>query len=106
MGELLQKMIDYHGGGQSSVVPGFLTTGTQIDIDSVNKQWQYCDKLALHMYQEGLLDRQEYLNWAIDLLENSKFTDDNLLRVVLSLIFQVQKSCSVISSTCRVLRLF
>ena len=51
MGDLLQKMIEYYGGGQSPIGPGFLTTGNQIDIENVNKQWAYCDRLSLHMYQ-------------------------------------------------------
>ena len=96
MGDLLQKMIEYYGGGQSGAVPGFLTTGSQVDIESVNRRWQYCDKLSLHMYQEGLLDRQEFLSWAIDLLESTKVSDENILRIILSLVYQVRVLLSLV----------
>ena len=96
MGDLLQKMIEYYGGGQSGAVPGFLTTGSQVDIEGVNRRWQYCDKLSLHMYQEGLLDRQEFLSWAIDLLESTKVSDENILRIILSLVYQVRVILSLV----------
>ena len=51
MGDLLQKMIEYYGGGQSPIGPGFLTTGNQIDIEKDKKQRAYCDRQSLHMYQ-------------------------------------------------------
>lgn len=89
MSELMQKIQEHYGGGQMSMTPGFLTAGNQIDIELVSKQWTYCDKLALHLYQEGLLDKQEYLSWAIDLLENVKCGDDNVLKLSLSLVYQV-----------------
>ena len=51
MSELLHKIVDHHGGIAAAAVPGFLTAGSQIDIDTVMKQWSYCDSLALRMYQ-------------------------------------------------------
>lgn len=92
MAELMQKVQEYYGCGQTAaaaMAPGFLTAGNQVDIDAVSKQWAYCDKLSLHLYQEGLIDRQEYLSWAIDLLENTQGVDDNVLRITLALVYQV-----------------
>lgn len=54
------------------------------------KQWQYCTQLAKYMYEEGLLDKNEYLNWVIELLDKIKSqpSDDGLLRIFLPIVLQ------------------
>ena len=41
------------------------------------------------MAQEYLLDRQEFLQWLLDLLEKSKTSDDVLLKFLVPLISRV-----------------
>lgn len=53
------------------------------------KQWQYCTLLAKYMYEEGLSDKNEYLNWVLELLDKSKSTnDDGMLRIFLPIVLQ------------------
>ncbi|XP_069105326.1 mediator of RNA polymerase II transcription subunit 12-like protein isoform X3 [Argopecten irradians] len=92
MRDQIQKIQDpYHGtpGGPTS---GFLTVSTntniQIDLDLAIKQWHYSCKLARHMYDEGLVDRNEFLTWMIDLLEKLKQTEDTVLKLVMAQVLQ------------------
>ena len=44
--------------------------------------------------QDGLLDKQELLQWLIDLLEKHKNTDDSITKMLLSQVIRVNvKSC-------------
>lgn len=54
------------------------------------KQWSYCTNLSKYMYEEGLLDRQEFLNWVIDLLDKMRAqpSDDGVMRLFLPLAMQ------------------
>ncbi|XP_055677088.1 mediator of RNA polymerase II transcription subunit 12 isoform X2 [Lutzomyia longipalpis] len=54
------------------------------------KQWTYCMQLSKYMYEEGLLDKHEFLNWILDLLDKvrSQPTDDGLLKLFLPLALQ------------------
>ncbi|GAB0086625.1 Mediator of RNA polymerase II transcription subunit 12 [Sergentomyia squamirostris] len=54
------------------------------------KQWNYCVQLSKYMYEEGLLDRHEFLNWILDLLDKvrSQPTDDGLFKLFLPLALQ------------------
>lgn len=54
------------------------------------KQWNYCTNLSKYMYEEGLLDRQEFLNWVLDLLDKmrSQPSDDGIMRLFLPLAMQ------------------
>ncbi|XP_058826167.1 mediator of RNA polymerase II transcription subunit 12 isoform X2 [Topomyia yanbarensis] len=55
------------------------------------KQWNYCTQLCKYMYEEGLLDRAEFLNWVLDLLDKMKSSpssDDGILRIYLPLAMQ------------------
>ena len=40
--------------------------------------------------QESLLDRQEFLQWLLDLLDKSKNADDLLLKYLIPLLLRVQ----------------
>lgn len=54
------------------------------------KQWHYCTMLAKYMFEEGLLDRQEFLQWILELLDKMKNvpSDDGVLKLLLPLALQ------------------
>ena len=39
--------------------------------------------LVQHMYDEGLIDRHEFLSWLIELLEKMRAADDTVLKLIL-----------------------
>ncbi|GFT90511.1 mediator of RNA polymerase II transcription subunit 12-like protein [Trichonephila clavipes] len=116
--ELLQKLSEHHNSsvansssnssttssiGSSSVGSlSTLSTGNNqnststiannslngVTIEVAYKQWQYCTQLARHLYEEGLLDRQDFLTWILDLVEKTKDKDDPLSKTVLALVMQ------------------
>lgn len=55
------------------------------------KQWNYCTQLCKYMYEEGLLDKAEFLNWVLDLLDKMKSppsSDDGILKIYVPLAMQ------------------
>ncbi|XP_014230379.1 mediator of RNA polymerase II transcription subunit 12-like isoform X1 [Trichogramma pretiosum] len=54
------------------------------------RQWHYCNQLAKYMFEEGLLDRQEFLSWILELLDKlrSAPTDDGILKLLIPLTLQ------------------
>ncbi|XP_046392614.1 mediator of RNA polymerase II transcription subunit 12-like protein isoform X2 [Ischnura elegans] len=52
------------------------------------RQWHYCIQLANHLYEEGLLEQQEYLQWILELLDKVRTPDDGILRLILPLALQ------------------
>ncbi|KAJ8669737.1 hypothetical protein QAD02_000996 [Eretmocerus hayati] len=54
------------------------------------RQWHYCTQLARYMFEEGLLDRQELLQWILELLDKMRSTpsDDGILKLLLPLALQ------------------
>ncbi|XP_076370100.1 mediator complex subunit kohtalo isoform X2 [Tachypleus tridentatus] len=113
--ELLQKLAEhYHssislggsgsGGSGSSGLnsnsgSGGLTSSTTsagggtplalaMTVEVVYKQWQYTTQLAAHLYEEGLLDRQDFLTWTLELVEKIKIPDDSILQLVLPFVLQ------------------
>ncbi|KAL3848034.1 hypothetical protein ACJMK2_018917 [Sinanodonta woodiana] len=91
MREQLQKVQDHYHGSTSGPATSFLTATqppSQVDLDLALKQWHYCSRLARHMYDEGLLDRHEFLSWFIETMEKMKQTDDTVLKLLLSQVLQ------------------
>lgn len=85
------KLQEYYS--QTDKTANNSTTGvTPIDTDQkvAIKQWTYCTQLLKFMYEEGLLDSQEVLNWILELLEKFRThpSDDGLLRLYLPLTLQ------------------
>uniref|UniRef100_A0A7M4EH02 Mediator complex subunit 12L n=1 Tax=Crocodylus porosus TaxID=8502 RepID=A0A7M4EH02_CROPO len=58
------------------------------EVEQALKQWEYNEKLAFYMFQEGMLERHEYLTWILDVLEKIRPTDDDLLKLLLPLMLQ------------------
>ena len=54
------------------------------------KQWHYCIQLAKYMFEEGLLDRQELLQWILELLDKIKSSpsENGILKLLLPLALQ------------------
>lgn len=50
------------------------------------KQWTYCTQLCKYMFEEGLLDKQEFLAWILDLFDKLRSTtEDGILKLYLPL---------------------
>ncbi|KAH9509032.1 Mediator of RNA polymerase II transcription subunit 12-like protein, partial [Bulinus truncatus] len=83
----LQKIQDfYHGTSGASATPFLLAPSpatSQVDLDLAMKNWNYCSRFANHLYEEGLLDRHDFINWLIELPDKMKQTDDVVLKLIL-----------------------
>nr|XP_055107266.1 mediator of RNA polymerase II transcription subunit 12-like protein isoform X4 [Symphalangus syndactylus] len=83
--EQLAKISDFYhmasstGDGPVPVPP---------EVEQAMKQWEYNEKLAFHMFQEGMLEKHEYLTWILDVLEKIRPMDDDLLKLLLPLMLQ------------------
>lgn len=67
------------------------TTGSTMNEEHklALKQWHYCIQLAKYMFEEGLLDRQELLQWILELLDKIRSSsEDGILKLLLPLALQ------------------
>ncbi|KAM6305236.1 mediator of RNA polymerase II transcription subunit 12-like protein [Aegotheles albertisi] len=83
--EQLAKVAEFYNvtssqGNSSVVMPQ--------EMEQALKQWEYNEKLSFYMFQEGMLERHEYLTWILDVLEKIRPTDDELLKLLLPLMLQ------------------
>ncbi|KAG4072103.1 hypothetical protein HA402_015602 [Bradysia odoriphaga] len=60
------------------------------DYKTALRQWTYCTQLCKYMFEEGLLDRHEFLNWVLDILDKMKSqpSDDGILKLFLPMTMQ------------------
>ena len=58
------------------------TEGDKIENSGSCKNWIYTLELCEHMYNQGLLDRQEFLQWVLEMVEKCKYPDDPAMRLV------------------------
>lgn len=51
------------------------------------KQWNYCTQLCKYMFEEGLLDKNEFLAWILDLFDKMRpqSSEDGILKLYLPL---------------------
>uniref|UniRef100_A0A8D2B7I0 Mediator complex subunit 12L n=1 Tax=Sciurus vulgaris TaxID=55149 RepID=A0A8D2B7I0_SCIVU len=85
--EQLAKISDfYHMGSNASDGP----VPVPPEVEQAMRQWEYNEKLAFHMFQEGMLEKHEYLTWILDVLEKVRPMDDDLLKLLLPLTLQVR----------------
>lgn len=81
-----------HSPAHSASTPssGTQNGSPQDDYKMVLKQWHYCARLCKYMFEEALLDRHEFLNWVLDLLDKmrSQPADDGILKLVLPIALQ------------------
>uniref|UniRef100_A0A8C9Z7P8 Mediator complex subunit 12 n=1 Tax=Sander lucioperca TaxID=283035 RepID=A0A8C9Z7P8_SANLU len=87
--EQLQKVAEFYrqfpSQGCSSPLPA-----TPADVETAMKQWEYNEKLAMFMFQDGMLDRHEFLTWVLECFEKVRPGEDELLRLLLPLLLQVR----------------
>ncbi|XP_056899560.1 mediator of RNA polymerase II transcription subunit 12 isoform X3 [Takifugu flavidus] len=85
--EQLQKVAEFYrqfpNQGCSSPLPAM-----PADVDTAMKQWEYNEKLAMFMFQDGMLDRHEFLTWVLECFEKVRPGEDELLRFLLPLLLQ------------------
>ena len=54
------------------------------------KLWQYCLDICEYMYNEGLIDRQEFLQSVFEMVERCRDPNDPILRILMPVILQVR----------------
>uniref|UniRef100_A0A670KMT6 Mediator complex subunit 12 n=1 Tax=Podarcis muralis TaxID=64176 RepID=A0A670KMT6_PODMU len=66
--EQLQKISDFHRQllAQACASPSSLMPQ---EVEYSVKQWDYNEKLAMFMFQDGMLDRHEFLTWVLECFE-------------------------------------
>uniref|UniRef100_A0A803T5N5 Mediator complex subunit Med12 domain-containing protein n=1 Tax=Anolis carolinensis TaxID=28377 RepID=A0A803T5N5_ANOCA len=85
--EQLAKIADFYHMTSSQ---GSNSVAVPPEVEQALKQWEYNEKLAFYMFQEGMLERHEYLTWILDVLEKIRPADDELLKLLLPLMLQVR----------------
>ena len=75
-------------GANTSLLP--IPATPQEEQKLALKQWIYCTQLSKYMYEEGLLDKTELLQWILDLLDKmrSQPIEDGILKLYLPLALQ------------------
>lgn len=60
------------------------------DFATTLRHWKYCTRLCRAMCEESLLDRYEFLQWALELLDRmrNKSSDDGFLKLFMPFILQ------------------
>ncbi|KPP79951.1 mediator of RNA polymerase II transcription subunit 12-like [Scleropages formosus] len=83
--EQLQKVAEFYrqssGGGSPLPAP-------PAEVEAAMKQWEYNEKLAMFMFQDGMLDRHEFLTWVLECFEKIRPGEDELLKLLLPLMLQ------------------
>ncbi|XP_054168464.1 mediator of RNA polymerase II transcription subunit 12-like protein isoform X2 [Oppia nitens] len=87
--EQYQKMCEYyHGVPPTTTNTASAPLPVSLTSDEIPKQWQYYTQLTKHMFDDGLLDKHDFLSWLLDLLEKIKTPDDTVIAIVNPLIIQ------------------
>lgn len=60
----------------------------QNNLKELLNQWFYYTKLAKYLYEEGLLDRHDFLFWLLELFEKIKSIDDPMLNLLAPMLVQ------------------
>lgn len=84
------KLHEYYSQSEKVTTQAITTTISDADFKSASRHWNYCTQLLKYMYEEGLMDRQEVLNWILEHLEKmrSQPQDDGILKLYLPLALQ------------------
>ncbi|KAJ1196557.1 hypothetical protein NDU88_000425, partial [Pleurodeles waltl] len=85
--EQLQKIAEYYRQ-QSS--PGCVSPSGPVppEVEQALKQWEYNERLAMFMFQDGMLDRHEFLTWVLECFEKIRPGEDELLKLLLPLLLR------------------
>ncbi|XP_078266596.1 mediator of RNA polymerase II transcription subunit 12-like protein isoform X3 [Rhinoraja longicauda] len=84
--EQLAKIAEYYHGSGGQIPAA--TAAVPAEVEQAIKQWEYNEKLAFYTFQDGMLERHEYLTWILEVLEKVKPADDELLKLLLPLMLQ------------------
>uniref|UniRef100_A0A8C0VJW0 Mediator complex subunit 12 n=1 Tax=Cyanistes caeruleus TaxID=156563 RepID=A0A8C0VJW0_CYACU len=89
LSEQLQKIAEFYRqlpgqgcGSPSGPVPQ--------EVEQALKQWDYNEKLAMFMFQDGMLDRHEFLTWVLECFEKIRSGEDEFLKMLLPLLLRVR----------------
>ena len=63
----------------------------KVENSNPYKNWIYTLELCEHMYNQGLLDRQEFLQWVLEMIEKCKYADDPAMRLVMPVLMVFAK---------------
>ena len=63
---------------------------TKPENSQTYKLWQYCLDICEYMYNEGLIDRQEFLQSVFEMVERCRDPNDPILRILMPVILQVR----------------
>uniref|UniRef100_A0A8C7IT06 Mediator complex subunit 12 n=1 Tax=Oncorhynchus kisutch TaxID=8019 RepID=A0A8C7IT06_ONCKI len=85
--EQLQKVAEFYRQSPSQGC-GSPLPATSAEVDTAMKQWEYNEKLAMFMFQDGMLDRHEFLTWVLECSEKVRPGEDELLKLLLPLLLQ------------------
>ncbi|KAI1234746.1 hypothetical protein IHE44_0003123 [Lamprotornis superbus] len=58
------------------------------EVEQALKQWDYNEKLAMFMFQDGMLDRHEFLTWVLECFEKIRSGEDEFLKMLLPLLLR------------------
>lgn len=98
--DLYVKLADHYHGSSNGTPTNLLSNSSSnnslgssgfinsLGFEQLLKSWHYTTRLAYSLYEEGLLDKHEYLVWVLDQLEKIKSTEDTMLKIVLPLVMQ------------------
>lgn len=86
----IPKLQEYYTHSEKPPIPPLGPTSSDTDQKLALRLWHYCAQLLKYMYEEGLLDRHDVLNWILELLEKMRTqpADDGILRLFLPLALQ------------------
>uniref|UniRef100_A0A8B9JTT4 Mediator complex subunit 12 n=1 Tax=Astyanax mexicanus TaxID=7994 RepID=A0A8B9JTT4_ASTMX len=87
--EQLQKVAEFYRQSPSQGC-GSPLPATPAEVETAMKQWEYNEKLAMFMFQDGMLDRHEFLTWVLECFEKIRPGEDELLKLLLPLLLQVR----------------
>uniref|UniRef100_A0A672S0X0 Mediator of RNA polymerase II transcription subunit 12 n=1 Tax=Sinocyclocheilus grahami TaxID=75366 RepID=A0A672S0X0_SINGR len=85
--EQLQKVAEFYRQSPSQGC-GSPLPAPPAEVETAMKQWEYNEKLAMFMFQDGMLDRHEFLTWVLECFEKIRPGEDELLRFLLPLLLQ------------------
>ncbi|XP_058264024.1 mediator of RNA polymerase II transcription subunit 12 isoform X2 [Hemibagrus wyckioides] len=87
LSEQLQKVAEFYRQSPSQGC-GSPLPAPPAEVETAMKQWEYNEKLAMFMFQDGMLDRHEFLTWVLECFEKIRPGEDELLKLLLPLLLQ------------------
>ncbi|CAH3150356.1 unnamed protein product [Pocillopora meandrina] len=99
----LSKIADFYQSHFAGITSSQHQQRMTPEVEQALKQWNYTVRLSHWLYEESLLDRQEFLQWLLDLLDKSKNADDLLLKYLIPLLLRYVDQIVMSQTLARVL---